>query len=47
MPTSNVKQNGYFNWKGQTFGQITASLKKNQNLQVCQHHEIFENSLQS
>jgi hypothetical protein len=40
MPTSNVKQNGYFNWKGQTFGQITASLKKNQNT-IADKHNIF------
>jgi hypothetical protein len=40
MPTSNVKQNGYFNWKGQTFGQITASLKKNQNT-ITDKHNIF------
>jgi hypothetical protein len=40
MPTSNVKQNGYFNWKGQTFGQITASLKKNKNT-ITDKNNIF------
>lgn len=40
MPESNVKQNGYFNWKGRTFGQITASLKKNQNT-ITDKHNIF------
>lgn len=40
MPESVVKQIGYFNWKGQTFGQITASLKKNQNT-ITDKHNIF------
>lgn len=40
MPESDVKQNGYFNWKGRTFGQITASLKKNQNT-ITDKHNIF------
>jgi len=40
MPESDVKQIGYFNWKGRTFGQITASLKKNQNT-LTDKHNIF------
>ena len=40
MPESVVKQIGYFNWKGRTFGQITASLKKNQNT-ITDKHNIF------
>jgi hypothetical protein len=40
MPESDVKQIGYFNWKGQTFGQITASLKKNQNT-ITDKYNIF------
>lgn len=40
MPESNVKQIGYFNWKGRTFGQITASLKKNQN-SITDKNNIF------
>jgi hypothetical protein len=40
MPESDVKQIGYFNWKGRTFGQITASLKKNQNT-ITDKHNIF------
>ncbi len=40
MPESVVKQIGYFNWKGRTFGQISASLKKNQNT-ITDKNNIF------
>jgi hypothetical protein len=40
MPESDVKQIGYFNWKGRTFAQITASLRKNQNT-ITDKNNIF------